>query len=153
MDFNNDLMNIGRRHEKKHGFIWRKSGVMILLQLLFQPIVYYFYDVYIHTSILECFEFQISFIFCRGYIYRYIAGVSQTQYFISKQFLHAFFGYYFLAFNLVFSLQVLDISVVPEIDASVCSFFFLIVVNIHEIGYLKSTRIFSILEIPLSPYR
>lgn len=43
-------------------------------------------------------------------------------------FLYAiFFCYYFLAFNLVFSLQVLDISAVPEIDASMCSFFFFII--------------------------
>lgn len=80
--------------------------------------VYFFY---IHTSISKSFEFQVSFIFCREYMY--IAGVSQTQYF----FICDFFCYYFLAFNLVFSLQVLDISAVPEIDASMCSFFFFII--------------------------
>lgn len=63
-------------------------------------------------------------------------------------FLYAiFFCYYFLAFNLVFSLQVLDISAVPEIDASMCSFFFLLLINIHEIEYLKSTIFYDIFNI------
>lgn len=87
MDFNNDLMNASRRHEKKPWFHLDEERnddfvrtVILTHCILFVWCIFF----YIHTSISKSFEFQVSFIFCREYMY--IAGVSQTQYFFTCDF-------------------------------------------------------------------